>query len=917
MSDSDKYELFDTKEHCNVALPVNTVRDDYGISRFAPLEMFESGTTGAAVLPSDVVAPELAPTVYKLFPGTSLEKLKGGIGLIPEWRKPVLSRKPGGTSGLTTVTITSVNEFLVTRTVEVSGKTYTVSPDAQNVRSLLSEGRAVVTVGEGDDERVVVLVAENGTQADGAVEFAEPVGDLYRFLSAPTVQLASQGAHPVQLTPHNVEELSTIGVSAVTVDADGQQRSVYVSVLPPEASTGTARSALTVAPGGQASTGPKHTHEPEGQLSVAPMSPGSLYPTFEFVLHLPYRQRWELLGYSRGALLNTVSLAPQEETTIEVFTWNRVKRSTEDTLTAEFEATQELSFTDKDTREALKELTKDSEWTFSLKGEVSVPVADPVTVGAGVTESTKNSINDSAKDTHQTIDEAVRKATSHIKSSRQTKITETEEFGTEDRVTRKLKNPNLCHTLNVDLFEVLAHYSVTTELLVDRIRLCVLVSNPIKLTVAKDQQSAMREFLLAFEGPLRRALLFAGVYEKHFDSVRKLYAWERVCRVKCSTCACDEPAHGSSSAATSPRIEAARRLVASAATSVASALSELHDGSKTNGVDLCRLANGSSTGGAQAWTDARVAWHKYLYSQVVRIAAPTAWSTCQKYMIDANATTPEAADAFVRTIERSADTGFLNALLLPINFAVEMASVMKPFLEDVCGVTMLINAGTDDAGLDVAFKQLQQAVGEHRAALAPPANGDGKAKDGAIEKVAPEYPPKEIAAALADEAALVGHIQANQSYYRYVIWNSLRPSDRYAYLSGLGALTRYVDNDVLGFIGDKAVLPFRTEVEPSVHSWFRGNVLDNAGLREEPTPFPVTLPTPGVTLEARLGQCSACEDFIEDTRALDLDLRRAQLRQAQAEADRLEARVKASELEDPKTQVPRVRLELEQSSRPS
>jgi hypothetical protein len=78
----------------------------------------------------------------------------------------------------------------------------------------------------------------------------------------------------------------------------------------------------------------------------------------------------------------------------------------------------------------------------------------------------------------------------------------------------------------------------------------------------------------------------------------------------------------------------------------------------------------------------------------------------------------------------------------------------------------------------------------------------------------------------------------------------------------------------------------------------------------------ILLPTPGMTTDARLGHCSAGEDFIEESRELDLDLRREQVRQAKAEADRLERRlvVEPPELDDPKPQVPRVQVDLEQPS---
>jgi hypothetical protein len=68
----------------------------------------------------------------------------------------------------------------------------------------------------------------------------------------------------------------------------------------------------------------------------------------------------------------------------------------------------------------------------------------------------------------------------------------------------------------------------------------------------------------------------------------------------------------------------------------------------------------------------------------------------------------------------------------------------------------------------------------------------------------------------------------------------------------------------------------------------------------------ITLATPGMTVEPSLGKCDACEPFIEEHRALDLEFRRAEVdlqksraRQEAAEADRFQKRIAKDELDDP------------------
>ena len=79
-----------------------------------------------------------------------------------------------------------------------------------------------------------------------------------------------------------------------------------------------------------------------------------------------------------------------------------------------------------------------------------------------------------------------------------------------------------------------------------------------------------------------------------------------------------------------------------------------------------------------------------------------------------------------------------------------------------------------------------------------------------------------------------------------------------------------------------------------------------------------SLPTPGITLEPRLGSCGACEDFIDESRSIELKQRRAVARQAEAEATRLERRLELAtpNLDDPSPtrHEPRLTIRLEQQA---
>jgi hypothetical protein len=85
-------------------------------------------------------------------------------------------------------------------------------------------------------------------------------------------------------------------------------------------------------------------------------------------------------------------------------------------------------------------------------------------------------------------------------------------------------------------------------------------------------------------------------------------------------------------------------------------------------------------------------------------------------------------------------------------------------------------------------------------------------------------------------------------------------------------------------------------------------IADASKLVHEPgEPVSITQPTPGVVLEATVGQCDACEDYIREHRLLELRVK-------EAEADRREQRLAAEppDLTDPAAPLPApitVRLE--------
>ena len=86
---------------------------------------------------------------------------------------------------------------------------------------------------------------------------------------------------------------------------------------------------------------------------------------------VPIDQNWLLKTYERGRLISSISLTPQEEMTIEVFSWDRRKSSTEDTSTFDTESNAETQSVDRDTRDVFGELTKSGTLSWGLNGSLT------------------------------------------------------------------------------------------------------------------------------------------------------------------------------------------------------------------------------------------------------------------------------------------------------------------------------------------------------------------------------------------------------------------------------------------------------------------------------------------------------------------------------------------------------------------
>lgn len=257
-------------------------------------------------------------------------------------------------------------------------------------------------------------------------------------------------------------------------------------------------------------------------------------------LYMPFEQSWELLGHTRGRLVKSFSLAPGEEQTVEVHTWDRIKTELESTTTSESEQTAESNSTRRDALDVTRDVARQTSFQLSTGGKVGFNVAQMVDVDMSTNIDAGEKVNETCNTATHTISEATAHSVGKVRTTRGVKITETREYGSEERVTRKLRNTNAFHTLNLPFFELLAHYRVVTRLKHEDMRLVVLLDHPGVST-----EPFTRASVRLNETALRLALMDREL-EPGFAAAKMLDAVEHSCTVLCRTCHCpDDPVRGS------------------------------------------------------------------------------------------------------------------------------------------------------------------------------------------------------------------------------------------------------------------------------------------------------------------------------------------------------------------------------------
>ena len=654
-------------------------------------------------------------------------------------------------------------------------------------------------------------------------------------------------------------------------------------------------------------------------------------PKLDVALFLAWRQVWTLKGLSRGRLLHSLSLAPQEETTIELFSWERHRKTLEQSSETETEQTFEGSDSTKDTSDVYSEVNRQRDFQWQVSGSLRAtyrPVAGEITLGADASVANKNTVGEIGKNTQNRVHETVIKASSKVRAQRVTKISETVEWGSEQRITRKIRNPNLCHTLNLDYYEVLAHYAIETAFLPNDSRLCAFVPNPISTElsppVVRRNEMALSDALL--EGSLR-----AGFEALRFLEAYRLATVEQACR----RAAAANVAKVGKPPVTPPDVPVPSKELSD----LLAAVRDLRDAAKQFGgyLDPHRALN--KIGDHQPLSeDERLSARRWLFRRLVeaRFGGFAAELRTLMGRSDAQITVDYARQlAGVLPSQQANPTlGSLPELSDGDKETIALSSAIHDGHMGMawdwawwcgrCREESLYNP--DDMGIPGRTQRVAErwqafdaapAV-DKATAMGDKAKGEADARQdqqSAEDVLEMKFPLEEVAKHRERADALMAHLAEHWSYYRFALFQALPPSEQ---LERLIVGSRNVlragmfEPRVVSAHGDQLAVPLNTSNYPGLEA-FLLNMLGDVK-ETEPSTSTVLLPTPGMSIESRLGRCTGCEEYIELTRAIELRRLSAIADQAEYEASRLKARLEASppRLEPSENQAEAIRLELRQ-----
>ena len=576
-------------------------------------------------------------------------------------------------------------------------------------------------------------------------------------------------------------------------------------------------------------------------------------PHAHFALCATYEQVWEPVGYTRGELINTISLAPGEQLTVEVHSWDKRTVRTEEEISVESESRVTENLTQRDSKTVSQEVAKNFSSSFTGSGDIPIKMAKVVLSGTA-----SYSVNAKVTRTRDEIRERTVQASNTLKTSRKLHIEVSREVGRERKQTHVIANTNRCHTLNCHYFEVMSSFIVRTKL--RQVDPCLLVpSSPVDITP---------EWVLCHESVLRETLM-SDAYLGGFDGARVLATHEAFEEVKRE--AADEELRRNTQA-------------------ILNAFDMLQEsvGYLKAIIDDALVSSAGEAGGSFLQTVVTAAMaqpdrvRQVLYMAILRTNM-VAYNALVQLKTDieppAGGPSPvqhpsEALRDFFSSVTPKAYRLHINAAL---GTGLALLGIDRAIINALIGwgfVWLMAN----DAGLYNAAKAAYDKV---------------KALDAPEEQstVREGFSFMEVARARVAFEQLKCHIEDHWVHYLQAMWLNESADERFVRLQSYGNVAAILDNDILGFLGNK--VGFLITDTAAVRDQIKLDELTSGLVLPEEQPVLVTVPTQGTVLEAMIGECDACEPFIQQSREIDVRVQEANAQKEEQEVRRLQMRLDA------------------------
>jgi hypothetical protein len=626
-------------------------------------------------------------------------------------------------------------------------------------------------------------------------------------------------------------------------------------------------------------------------------------PHPHIALCLVLEQAWDHRGYTRGELINNLSLAPGEQLTLELHSWDKSTIKNEEELAIETELRVSEKLTERDSLTVIREVSTKIGVASNFSAQVPLPY---VTLGGSTDLSVD--VDEKVTSTSEQARERTDEASNTLKNTRKMRIEVAREVGREQKQTRVIANTNRCHTLNCLYFEVFTNYLVTTSALT--LQPCLLLPLPAyKVTPA---------WVLCHEDLLKQVLL-SKTFLPGFDAARVLEI-DRILHEEAPVPPPDDPGGGGGGPVTPPG-----GLGETTVDDILDGLRDILD--DTRWVEEAeqdwwdvRLPDLDFT---ETWGGLDLAAYVAVGAGLDRLGRVLAFAA-----IAANAPAMNALRKMEANRGRVPGGQLLSefaAAVRPRDFRAELtptslAAGLAELGIDKEIVDALVAWGFLDLvpvpgalhnSVQTALAKMSGAAAQARRVIVARAS-----ETDAPEPAAPaaEPPPEgysrmELARARVDFEQLKCHIEDHWLHYFQALWLREDPAERVAWLAMHSPIAvSNIRNEIIGFVGNKAAYPLIspeivTEYLPELPQALKDFELNRDRYERQQL---VTVPAQATVLEAVIGECDACEDFIQQSRAIELRSTAAKALQEEEEARRRTLRLNQDppDLDDPRVGAP-------------